>query len=126
MIAELATILDDFPGAANQTRCFTHILNLVVKSILRQFDLPKNKAQKLNNASKELLQLAGDIEREEIETRQLNSNENDNDDDDNLDGWVDERDDMEEEDQDELDTTVEPVRLVLTKVRITFLYLSIR
>jgi len=34
MIAELENLLDEFPGAANQTRCFTHILNLVVKSIL--------------------------------------------------------------------------------------------
>ena len=34
MINELAKILNDFPGASNQTHCFAHILNLVVKSIL--------------------------------------------------------------------------------------------
>jgi len=43
MIEELAVLIDDFPGPANQTRCFLHILNLVVKSIIRQFDLPKKK-----------------------------------------------------------------------------------
>ena len=43
MVDELANLIDDFPGPANQTRCFLHILNLVVKSILRQFDLPTSK-----------------------------------------------------------------------------------
>ena len=41
MVEHLATLIEDFPGAANQTRCFTHILNLVAKSILRQFDVAK-------------------------------------------------------------------------------------
>jgi hypothetical protein len=34
MIEHLSTLVENFPGAANQTRCFTHILNLVAKSIL--------------------------------------------------------------------------------------------
>ncbi|KAF8964442.1 hypothetical protein BDZ97DRAFT_1624243, partial [Flammula alnicola] len=38
MIDHLATLLAEFPGSANQTRCFTHILNLVAKCIMRQFD----------------------------------------------------------------------------------------
>jgi hypothetical protein len=44
MIEHLSTLIENFPGAANQTRCFTHILNLVAKSILRQFDTPKKAA----------------------------------------------------------------------------------
>jgi hypothetical protein len=43
MIDALAELVIAFPGAANRTRCFTHILNLVVKVILRQFDVPKAK-----------------------------------------------------------------------------------
>ena len=39
MVECLEVMIDDFPGASNQTRCFLHILNLVVKSILKQFDL---------------------------------------------------------------------------------------
>ena len=113
MIAELATILEDFPGAANQTRCFTHIINLVIKSILRQFDLPKNRAQEfLDDASKELMALAEDIEQEE----QDGDHGNDDDEDDNLEGWVDERNGMTEDEQDELNAAVEPVRFMLTKV----------
>jgi len=44
MIDTLAGLVVTFPGAANRTRCFTHILNLVVKVILRPFDVPKAKA----------------------------------------------------------------------------------
>ena len=118
MIAELATMIEDFPGAPNQTRCFTHVLNLVVKSILRQFDLPKNKAQEfLDGATEELLALAGDIEQEELETQ----NNGNDDDDDNLDGWVDERNEMTEEELNELDAAVEPVCFVLTKVMLTLI-----
>ena len=114
MIAELATIIEDFLGAANQTCCFAHILNLVIKSILRQFDLPKNKAQEfLDDTSKELFELAGNIEQEDLETRSSDGND---DDDDNLDGWFDERNRMTEEELDELGAAVEPVRFVLTKV----------
>ena len=46
MVEMLEVLIDDFPGAANQTCCFLHILNLVVKSILKQFDLPKSKEKK--------------------------------------------------------------------------------
>lgn len=46
MIAEMANILEDFPGAANQTRCFLHILNLTAKSILRQFEVPRKKKRR--------------------------------------------------------------------------------
>ena len=76
MVEELANLLDDFPGPANQTRCFLHILNLVVKSIIRQFDLPKSKKRSdgrdeleddptLDAATAELLKLAADIDLEE-------------------------------------------------------------
>lgn len=42
VIKHLSTLVDNFPGAPNQMRCFTHILNLVAKSILRQFNVAKN------------------------------------------------------------------------------------
>jgi nucleoside-diphosphate-sugar epimerase len=111
MISELGDLLDEFPGAANQTRCFTHVINLVVKSILRQFDVPKAKANEtLNNATETLLQVAENIAGED-------SDEMTGDDDleDNTEGWVDERDFMTEEDRVVLDASVQPVRLVLTR-----------
>jgi hypothetical protein len=117
MIAELASLLIDFPGPANQTRCFTHILNLVVKSVIHQFDLPKSKGDKiLDDAAKELLSLAGNIEFEEDELARRDGKEGEEDEDDNIEGWIDERTLMTDVELEELDESVEPVRLLLTKV----------
>jgi hypothetical protein len=41
MINEFSVLLEEFPGAANRTWCFMHVLNLVDKSILKQFNLLK-------------------------------------------------------------------------------------
>jgi len=123
MIDELADLLDEFPGPANQTRCFLHILNLVVKSIIRQFDLPKSKKTSdgvdeddpmLDAATRELLKLAGDIDLEERITASASDDEEAADDDEE--GWVDELEDMTEDDLKELAASMQPVRLLLTKV----------
>jgi hypothetical protein len=109
MIEELANLLDDFPGPANQTRCFTHVLNLVVKSIIRQFDSPKSKNDKhLNEATNEMLSFADNIEFEEEAGDDCES--------DNVEGWIDERELMTEEELEKLDESCEPLRLLLTKV----------
>jgi hypothetical protein len=122
MIEELANLLDDFPGPANQTRCFLHILNLVVKSIIRQFDLPKSKKASgdddednptLDAAMAELLKLAGDIELEEQITAGAGDDEAADDDEE---GWVDEHEDMTEDELKELAASVQPIQLLLTKV----------
>jgi hypothetical protein len=123
MIEELSHLIDDFPGPANQTRCFLHILNLVVKSIIRQFDLPKSKKttdsddddDDMNEATEELLKLAGDIDLEEGITANA-GDEGDATEDDNDEGWVNEHEEMTEEELLELAESVQPVRLLLTKV----------
>ena len=46
MIESLADIMLDFDGEPNRARCLAHIINLVVKIILRQFDIPKKKPKK--------------------------------------------------------------------------------
>ncbi|RPD52241.1 hypothetical protein L226DRAFT_432193, partial [Lentinus tigrinus ALCF2SS1-7] len=38
LTAELARALPEFQGDFGRTRCFLHILNIVVKAILKQFD----------------------------------------------------------------------------------------
>jgi hypothetical protein len=116
MITELASLLDDFPGPANQTRCFAHVLNLVVKSIIRQFDLPDSKNGKIfNDGAKELLNLAGDIEVEE-DVASRDGEDGVAGEDDNIEGWIDERTLMDDEDLKELEESVEPVCVLLTKV----------
>ena len=111
MIAELVNLLNDFPGPANQTQCFMHILNLIVKSIIRQFDLPQSKVDALSDeVMKELLSLAGNIEFEEEAMAGRDSEEGVGGEDNNLDGWIDERMLMTEEELSELDQSVEPVQ----------------
>src|SRR5260370_16558524 len=98
---EVADLLDEFPGPANQTRCFMHVLNLVVKSIIRQFDSPKSKTNKL-------FSLAGNIEFDEDDEGEAEA--------DNVEGWIDEQTLMTQEEVEKLDESVEPLRLLLTKV----------
>jgi len=119
MFEYLEGLIDDFPGAANQTRCFLHILNLVVKSILKQFDLPKKKKtsdneDEIDQAVEELLKLAGDID---LEGNLMADGEGEDEgEDDNEEGWIDEREEMTEDEVRELSESVAPVRLLLTKV----------
>jgi hypothetical protein len=86
-----------------------HVLNLVVKSVIRQFDSPNSKNDRqLDDAANEMLSFAGNLEfeREEGEDGE----------DDNVEGWIDERTLMMEEELEKLDESVEPLRLLLTKV----------
>jgi hypothetical protein len=114
MVDALAELLVAFPGAANRTRCFTHILNLVVKVILRQFDVPKSEGgEALDAASQALADLAGNIEMEEAEMDQGGDDEEA---DDREEGWFDPLDRMSQEERETLELAVRPVRLVLVKV----------
>ena len=115
MIDELAELLDDFPGASNRTRCFTHILNLVTKSIMKQFDLPKaREGEALDATTQAIVNLSGDIESEEASMEgDLVNDEEDNDD---GEGLKDIRDEMSAEELAALDESLQPVRLVLVKV----------
>ena len=81
----------------------------VVKVILRQFDGAKEKAkERLEGASHDLDDLVGDIEALEGDDDEPDDNEQE--------GSADPCDAMSEEECDDLDTTVCPLRLVLTKV----------
>ncbi|KAF8075927.1 hypothetical protein FPV67DRAFT_1395746, partial [Lyophyllum atratum] len=51
MVDELEKLVESFPGQANLTRCFNHVLALVAKTVVRQFDVPKKKEDEaLDNA----------------------------------------------------------------------------
>jgi len=111
MINHLATLLAAFPGSANRTRCFTHILNLVAKCIMKQFDAPKKK--KCDD------EVPADDEDEDVELvlDELEGELEDEDIDKDGDNWeFDMRIELTEEEIDELEDTVKPVRHVLTKV----------
>lgn len=46
MIESLTTIISNFAGEANRVQCLAHIVNLVVKVILHQFNVKKKKVKK--------------------------------------------------------------------------------
>ena len=118
MIDELAGLIKSFPGDANHTRCFNHILSLVAKSIIRQFDLLKAEADEaLSVVEKELFDIAEGIDLEEESMAAADQGVDDEENNDNIDGWVDERKTMSREERIKLDQSVLPVRLVLVKVR---------
>jgi len=109
MIDHLATLLDNYPGSANRTRCFTHILNLVAKCIMKQFDTPKkNKtggdASEMDDDVADDLAAAFDELEEEL------------DDEDRGDWEYDMHADMMNEDVEKLQENVKPVQRVLSKV----------
>lgn len=123
MIRQLKGLVDGFKGQECQTRCFAHILNLIAKSIIRQFDVPKAQANKVfDKATTALIELAGNIDFEEQEMAEDDGDDEDNE---NTDDWVDERDNMAEEQLASLNESVQPVRLMLVKVCVEFgLYIA--
>lgn len=141
MIEELSEIVDEFPGEANRTRCFLHIINLVAKSMLKQFEPPKKKTKKSSKNKKKgddedeeeegeeevsdnekeaaemealIAELTRDIEREE--SRRPFTDGGDEEEEDNLEGFIDEVAAMSEGDQETLRKQNQPIRLLLAKV----------
>ena len=126
MIRHLEVLIDEFRGRKSQTRCFAHILNLIAKSILQQFDIPRAQVNN-DDATVALIELAGNIEFEEEEMDEYGDNDNDDDNSDdqeevmeNTDDWVNEREAMTMEQLAELDKSVQPVRRMLVKVCVNF------
>ena len=126
MIRHLEVLIDEFRGRKSQTRCFAHILNLIAKSILQQFDIPRAQVNN-DDATVALIELAGNIEFEEEEMDEYGDNDNDDDNSDdqeevmeNTDDWVNEREAMTMEQLAELDKSVQPVRWMLVKVCVNF------
>jgi hypothetical protein len=119
MIDELVDLLPNFPGPANRCRCFLHIVNLIAKTMLRQFEVPKKEVNAaLDAAEQELLELAAGTDMEEMVTV-AEGGLGDGNDADDVDGWVDEMELLSEDESEELRKSIQPVRLVLVKVQQT-------
>lgn len=119
MIDHLAVLIDEFPGAANQIRCFAHILNLVAKSVLRQFEAPKKGKALDAELAAAINEIDGDDETSDGGINEGGDECDDVDDevvDDDEDGLQDELDELSEEELLSVKESVKPIRLVLTKV----------
>jgi hypothetical protein len=108
MFDELAELVHNFPGKPNQTRCFAHILNLIAKTIIKQFDAPKKNFIDHSDDEQMLVDLAKGIELEESETRKAQDS-NSEEEDDNIEGWIDEDELLSEEEQSELKAAMLPI-----------------
>jgi hypothetical protein len=123
MVDRLHVLIESFPGAENRAQCFNHVTALVAKSAVRQFDVPKGKADSaLDEAERELRELAEGLDIEESitedeweEADEENENENLPRGEDN-DSWVDEVAALSPRDREELEAQIQPVKLVLVKV----------
>jgi hypothetical protein len=133
LVETLAEKVDAFAGKAAQVRCFNHVINLTAHTIVKQFDVPKAKADKaLAAAERALVELAAGVDIEEDlfaghldqddtelgeDNAELTNELNDEYDlgaDEEV--WEEERGKLTDAERDELDNSVRPVRLVLAKV----------
>jgi hypothetical protein len=118
MVDELEVLLPEY-SPSNRVRCFTHVLNLVAKSLLKQFDVVKKSKNDdgLNEEDHKLFTLAESLEEEELTTaNELNDDNGEEGDEDNLEDWVDEVEILPDPERKLLEESVRPVKMVLVKV----------
>jgi hypothetical protein len=117
MMEELNDLLIGF-SSLNRTRCFAHILNLVAKALLKQFDVKSEEKNDLNDDERSLLDMAANIETEELTTVQEEEDDGmDIIEDDDDDGWVGGADALTPEERVNLEESIRPVKRTLVKVR---------
>ncbi|KIK18569.1 hypothetical protein PISMIDRAFT_14278, partial [Pisolithus microcarpus 441] len=116
MIDELARNVPTFGGKASHTRCFLHIVNLMAKSLIRQFDIKKDMDAIWDGSGerRELEDLAGE-EMEEAPDLDVTNDEQSATGIDNDEGWVDEIELLTPEELEELEEAILPVKLALAK-----------
>ena len=121
MFDQLELLLDNFPGPANQTRCFLHILSITAKSIIKQFDVPKTKngpSDMVTDAvALALAKITKGLDNEEWEEYKNQEQNDDEADDQPLDAWMEVQDGLTEQEREDINLHVRPVCLMLTKVR---------
>ena len=61
MIEELHTLVTEFAGSASHTCCFLHIISLIAKSLIQQFDAKKKTAE----ADSELAEMGKELNEDE-------------------------------------------------------------
>jgi hypothetical protein len=114
MIDELAVELPNYGGRAGHTRCFLHTVNLVAKSVLREFDVKKGDGGEGESWDDQESDGVGKGDDEGLAGDTSDASENDNDDD--IDGLVDAATILNAEEQRELQSSVRPVKDALAKV----------
>lgn len=123
MVGELELTLPSFDGDRARSRCFAHTINLVVKSVLREFETKKgdsevnvthmNETDSAANASEAVNNLLGG------EGGDMGDGDPDD-----IEDWRDERTTMSKAQIEALEAQTKPLRGMLGKVRIFVEYLG--
>jgi hypothetical protein len=126
MVEELEELLPEF-SRVNHTRCFLHVNNLVARTLVRQFDIPKEKPTAAedddDDPDQELRELAGDIDLEERHTREALLEEIGDGElglDDDGEGWIDEMAALSQAEREGLQKSLRPVQMILVKVSLGY------
>ena len=136
MVDSLATTVPSFQGASTRVRCFLHILNLVARVLLAQFDSKKEDgADSLAEAlgtMMEGLEVDEDSDDEDEDDLESEGEGNDGTGDDEeiednvldaeIEACVEEIEDLTEEERADLKAAIVPLRQLLKKVKTTHLY----
>ena len=111
MVRELSNKVPAFSGVASHTQCFLHTVNLIAKSLIREFNIKKQDAdQEIANSGiseddgLDELSIAEDDSTTSAETCDDES------------GWVDEVELLADDERDALERDIRPVKLALVKV----------
>jgi hypothetical protein len=114
MIKELAEFVPGFEGEVGHTRCFLHVVNLVAKSLIHQFDVHGSQAE-VDEQQPEVTDEADTEGTPADDTTDSDESEEDTTADDN-DGFVDEVEELGESEKELHIHTIRPVKAVLVKV----------
>jgi hypothetical protein len=122
MIDELEKLLEDFAGDLSRIQCFLHIVNLVAKSMLKQFDVPKKKGDGGGETENDRLddvlrRLVEGIEIEEEISLEEDETERGDDEVDEDDEWVDELERLSVHKRNAAYGQIQPIQFVLVKVQ---------
>lgn len=117
MVEHMEDTVDSFDGQDAHGKCFGHVVNLAARSVTSLFDTPKKKkADAVNLAEQALFELADQLEDDDYAELGLDSEDIRD-----LEGWIDERDEMDDEARASLEASVLPSRTVIVKVSISYL-----
>jgi hypothetical protein len=117
MIRELAELVPGFEGEVSHTRCFLHVINLVAKSLIHQFDTHGSQT----DIDDEQQEHTDEPEVPEDSPSEAAATDESDDEDaatDNDDGFVDEVEKMDEDEKELHECLIIPVKVVLVKVSI--------
>ena len=113
MFDELITKLPNFLGKNAHVRCFAHTVNLTAKGVLRPFEPVKPKS---GTESTEVPVPSNDIGLEELIAELKDIEENGEKERDDVEGFVEVLQEMSEEEREQWEKDVKPVRTALFKV----------